>query len=95
MWNNKLEVVLLVIEALGTFAKVLEEKLKIIGIKTRINELQKIVFLHTGRIFQRVFEMSGVLLAPCLKNEIYPLRRLALAAYFSCLTEILITNVID
>ena len=52
MWNNKLEVVLLVIEALGTFAKVLEEKLKIIGIKTRINELQKIVGSLVGTMPQ-------------------------------------------
>lgn len=47
-----MEVVLLVIEALGTFAKVLEEKLKIIGIKTRINELQKIVGSLVGTMPQ-------------------------------------------
>ena len=57
VWNSKLEVVPVVIGALGTPAKVLEKRLETTGIETRINELQKTVLLHTGRILQKVLDM--------------------------------------
>ena len=57
MWNIKVTVVHLVVGALGTHAKVLEKRLKNIGIETKITELQKTVLIHTCRILRKVFEM--------------------------------------
>ena len=57
MWNMKVTVVPLVVGALGTHAKVLEKRLKNIGIETKITELQKTVLIHTCRILRKVFEI--------------------------------------
>ena len=57
VWNMKVTVVPLVVEALGTPAKALEKRLKTIGIETKINELQKTVLIHTSRILRKVLEV--------------------------------------
>ena len=51
----------------------LQKRLKTIGAGTKITELQKAVLIHASRIFQKVLEVSGVLLTPYLKNKTYPL----------------------
>ena len=57
VWNMKVTVVPLVVEALGTLAEALEKRLKTIGIETKITELQKTVLIHTSRILQKVLEV--------------------------------------
>ena len=73
VWNVKVTVVPLVVRALGTVAKALEKRLKIIGAGTKITELEKTVLMYTSRILLKVLEVSGVLLTPYLKNKTYPL----------------------
>ena len=46
-WNMKVTVVPLVVGALGIPAEALEKRLKAIGIKTKVTELQKTVLIHT------------------------------------------------
>ena len=53
----KVTVVPLVVGALGTPAKALEKRLKTIGIKRKITELQKTVLIHTSSILQNVLEV--------------------------------------
>ena len=49
-WNMKVTVVPLVVGALGIPAEALGKRLKAIGIKTKVTELQKTVLIHTRRI---------------------------------------------
>ena len=57
VWNMKVTVVPLVDGALDTPAKALKKRLKTIGIKTKIIELQKTVLIHTNRILRKVLEV--------------------------------------
>ena len=50
VWNMKVTVVPLVVEALGTPAKALEKKLKNIGIEIKITKLHKTILIYTSRI---------------------------------------------
>ena len=61
MWNMKLTVVPLVVGVLGASAKALDKRLKIIGIETKITELQKTVSIHTNRILQKVLGVRSLL----------------------------------
>ena len=56
-WNIKVIVVPLVVGPLGTPAKVLEKRLKNIGVETKITELQKTVLIHTSRILRKVIDV--------------------------------------
>ena len=56
-WNIKVIVVPLVVGPLGTPAKVLEKRLKNIGVETKITELQKTVLIHTSRILRKVLDV--------------------------------------
>ena len=53
VWNMKVTVVPLVVGALGTPAKALKKRLKIIVIETKITELQQTVLINTRRILQK------------------------------------------
>ena len=53
VWNMKVAVVPLVVGALGTPAKALKKRLKIIVIETKITELQQTVLINTRRILQK------------------------------------------
>ena len=57
LWNKKVNVIPVVIGALGTAPKALPKRLKEIGIATRIVELQKTVLLQSARILRRVLEI--------------------------------------
>ena len=43
--------------ALGTPARALQKRLKIIGIDTKISELLKTALIHTSRILRQVLEV--------------------------------------
>ena len=47
----------IVIGALGTIPKTLPERLKDIGIRTNISEIQKTVIFNTARILRKVLEV--------------------------------------
>ena len=57
LWDMKVVVIPIVLEALGTTPKTLQKRMKDIGIETRIAELQKTVILHTARILRKVLEV--------------------------------------
>ena len=57
MWNKKVKVIPVMIGVLGNTPKVLPERLKEIGIDTRIVELQKTVLLQSARIIRQVLEI--------------------------------------
>ena len=45
-----------------------KKRLEVIGIETRVKELQKTVIIHSARIFRKVLEIWGVLLTPNHRN---------------------------
>ena len=57
IWNMKVNVIPLVIGALGTSSPLLPKRLKDIGIGQRITELQKTAILYSARILQKVLEI--------------------------------------
>ena len=57
LWDMKIVVILIVIGALGTTPKALPKRLKDIGIKSNVVELQKSVILNTARILRKVLEV--------------------------------------
>ena len=57
LWDMKIVVIPIVIGALGTTPKTLPKRLKDIGIKSNIGELQKTVILNTARILRKVLEV--------------------------------------
>ena len=57
VWNMKVTVVPLVVEPLDTPTQALEKRLKTIGVKTKITELQTAVLIHNNRIVRKVFEV--------------------------------------
>ena len=56
LWNMNLQVIPIIIGALGTIPKDLHQRLKEIGIETKIVELQKTVILNSARILRKVLE---------------------------------------
>ena len=68
IWNMKVEVIPLVVGALGTTPIKLRNWLQEIVIETQITELQKTALLQTHRILQKVLEVQGNLLLMDLKN---------------------------
>ena len=57
LWNVKTQIVPLVIGTLGSMPKDLEHWLEMIGIKPRMNDLQKTVILQSARILRKVLEV--------------------------------------
>ena len=45
------------IGTLGTTPKQVKKRLEVIGIETRVKELQKTVIIHSSRILRNVFEI--------------------------------------
>ena len=62
--NTKVRVIPIIIGTLGTTPKQVKKRLEVIGIETRVKELQKTVIKHSSRILRNVFEISGDLLTP-------------------------------
>ena len=56
LWNMNVRVIPIIIGALGTIPKDLHQRLKEIGIETKIVELQKTVILNSARILRKVLE---------------------------------------
>ena len=57
IWDMPLKVIPLVVSALGTTLKKLNQRLSDIGIETRIVELQKTFIIYYARIPQNVLEV--------------------------------------
>ena len=57
IWDLPLKVIPLVVSALGTTLKKLNQRLSDIGIETRIVELQKTFIIYYARIPQNVLEV--------------------------------------
>ena len=55
IWKKRVKVIPIIIGALGTTPKLLGKRLEDIGIKTKILELQKIVY--SARILRKVLEI--------------------------------------
>ena len=68
IWDMPLKVIPLVVSALGTTLKKLNQRLSDIGIETRIVELQKTFIIYYARIPQNVLEVLRVLLTQNLKK---------------------------
>ena len=57
LWNVKVEIIPVVIGALGTIPKLLESRIKDIGISIKTAQIQKPVLLGTARILRKVLEI--------------------------------------
>ena len=57
LWNMKVKVIPIIIGTLGTTPRQVKKRLEIIGIETRVKELQKTVIIHSARIFRKVLEI--------------------------------------
>ena len=57
IWNKKVTVIPIVIEALGTVPKSLKTRLDQIGIRTKIETMQTTALLNTARIARKVLEL--------------------------------------
>ena len=56
-WNMKVKVIPIIIGTLGTTPREVKKRLEVIGIETRVKELQKTVIIHSARIFRKVLEI--------------------------------------
>ena len=57
LWNMKVKVIPIIIGTLGTTPRQVKKRLEVIGIETRVKELQKTVIIHSARIFRKVLEI--------------------------------------
>ena len=55
--DMKVTVIPIIIGTLGTTPKQVKKRLEVIGIETRVKELQKTVIKHSSRILRNVFEI--------------------------------------
>ena len=66
LWDKKIVVIPIVIGALAATPQTPPKRLKGIGIKTNIGEVQTTVILNTARILRKVLEVWPVLLTSSL-----------------------------
>ena len=57
IWNVKVKIMRLVVDYLGAIPKQFGNRLKQIGITVGIAQVEKTVFLGTGRILRKVLEI--------------------------------------
>ena len=57
IWNKQVRVIPIIIGALGITPRLLRKRLEVIGIETKVVELQKSVILYSARIVRKVLEI--------------------------------------